>query len=99
MFAIAGRMQFDPSVRDELLEVLDLLNSKSPDEPGCVTYSFTADLHDPNTFRFFECWEDDATFDTHCATPHYVDFTNRFLPKLTGVEATRYDIAGTTKLA
>jgi len=75
------------------------LNTKSPDEPGCVTYSFTRDLKDPDTFRFFECWEDDATFDTHCATPHYLDFTTRFLPKLTSVEATRFEIADSTKLA
>ena len=99
MFAIAGRMQFDESVRDDLIGVLDELNTKSPGEAGCVTYAFTADLSDPNTFRFFECWEDEATFDAHCATPHYVDFTTRFLPKLTAVEATRFEISDTTKLA
>ena len=99
MFAIAGRMQFDESVRDDLLAVLDELNTKSPGEAGCITYAFTADLSDPNTFRFFECWENEATFDAHCATPHYVDFTTRFLPKLTSVEATRFEISDTTKLA
>jgi quinol monooxygenase YgiN len=99
VFAIAGRMQFDESVRDDLIAVLDELNTKSPGEAGCVTYAFTADLSDPNTFRFFECWEDEPTFDAHCATPHYVDFTTRFLPKLTSVEATRFEISDTTKLA
>ena len=99
MVAIAGRMQFDESVRDDLIAVLDELNTKSPGEAGCVTYAFTADLSDPNTFRFFECWEDEPTFDAHCATPHYVDFTTRFLPKLTSVEATRFEISDTTKLA
>jgi quinol monooxygenase YgiN len=99
VFAIAGRMQFDESVRDDLIGVLDELNTKSPGEAGCVSYAFTAALDDPNSFRFFECWEDEATFDAHCATPHYVDFTTRFLPRLTSVEATRYEIADTTKLA
>jgi quinol monooxygenase YgiN len=99
MFAIAGRMQFDASVREELLGVLEKLNATSPGEAGCVSYAFTADLDDPNTFRFFECWEDEATFDAHCATPQYVDFTTRFLPQLTSVEATRYEVAETTKLA
>jgi quinol monooxygenase YgiN len=92
-------MQFDESVRDDVIGALAELNTKSPGEAGCVTYAFTADLSDPNTFRFFECWEDEATFDAHCTTPHYVDFNTRFLPKLTSVEATRFEISDTTKLA
>ena len=44
VFAIAGRMQFDESVRDDVIRVLEELNTKSPGEAGCVTYAFTADL-------------------------------------------------------
>ncbi len=99
MFAMAGKMTFDPSVREELVEMLDQLNAQSPTEPGCVAYAFTADLHDRNTFRFFECWEDQATFDAHCATPQYAAFSETFMPKITAVEASRYDISEVTKLA
>jgi quinol monooxygenase YgiN len=98
MFAMAGKMTFDPSIHDELVAVLDTLNTTSPGEAGCVSYSFTVDLHDPNTFRFFECWEDQATFDVHCATPHYTVFMEQCMPKVTAVEATRYDIIDMTKL-
>jgi quinol monooxygenase YgiN len=99
MFAMAGKMTFDPSVHDELVAMLDTLNTTSPGEAGCVSYSFTVDLNDPNTFRFFECWEDEATFDAHCATPHYTAFMEQCMPKVTAVEAARYEISDVTKLA
>jgi len=99
MFAISGMMRFDPSEHDEVFEVLAKLTSTSRNDQGCVAYWFAEDVVDAGTFRFFESWEDDTTFDGHCATPHYLDFSQRFLPRLKAVEATRYDVSGTTKLA
>ena len=98
MFAIAGMMRFGPD-HDEVVAVMADLNRASRGDAGCIAYWFAEDVGDPGTFRFFECWEDDEVFAAHCATPHYLDFNERFLPKLIGVEATRFEISGTTPLA
>jgi len=98
MFAMAGKLTFDPSIHDELVAILRTLNSTSPGETGCVSYAFTVDIDDPNTVRFFECWEDQATFDAHCATPHYTTFMEQCMPKVTAAEAARYEIIEMTKL-
>lgn len=90
MFAMAGKMTFDPSIHDEVVAVLDTLNTTSPGEAGCVSYSFTVDLHDPNTFRFFECWESEELLDAHLAEPHEVAFGERNLGRITGATASMF---------
>ena len=35
------------------------------DEPGCIRYSFYADLADPNKFIVYEEWETQAHLDAH----------------------------------
>jgi quinol monooxygenase YgiN len=47
-------------------EVMDQTRS----EPGCVAYSFTADLEHPDRFHITEIWESEEAVAAHLAQPH-----------------------------
>ena len=57
------------------------------------------DLEDPNTFRFFECWESQETFDAHINSPHELAFGERYLPLITGETASQYSASPTAPQA
>jgi quinol monooxygenase YgiN len=88
---IAGSMTFDPADRDDVLVSLDEVTKASRRDAGCVEYFWSEDLDAPNTFRFFECWESQETFETHLTQPHEADFADRNLGRMTGATATTYE--------
>ena len=50
-------------------------------EAGCLAYTFSVDLADPDLFHVFEAWVDDAALSAHFQTEHMAEF-NRQLPGL-----------------
>ena len=42
------------------------------DEPGCRRFDFLQDGADPNTFYLYEVYDDDAAFQAHLQTPHFL---------------------------
>jgi quinol monooxygenase YgiN len=54
---------------------------------GCMEYWWAEDIDEPNTFRFFECWESQEAFETHIAAPHEKAFGERNLSRITGATA------------
>jgi quinol monooxygenase YgiN len=90
MLIIAGSLSFDPSDRDEVIGSLRRITELSRQDEGCVEYSWAEDLDAPNVFRFFECWESQALFDTHLAAPHEKEFSERYLSRITAATAWIY---------
>ena len=41
------------------------------DEPGCVRFDVIQDRDDPNCFRLYEVYRDDAALAAHRQTPHF----------------------------
>jgi autoinducer 2-degrading protein len=41
------------------------------DEPGCLRFDIIQDRDDPNCFRFYEVYHDDAALATHRRTTHF----------------------------
>jgi quinol monooxygenase YgiN len=60
---LAGWVDVDPDERGRFLEERREKILQTREEPGCITYTLSADAVDPGRVRFFECWEDQAAID------------------------------------
>ena len=58
-------------------------------EPGCLHYSYAADVLDPNILRISELWTDQAAIDAHFKSAHMAAF-NRALGTAT-IESLKVD--------
>ncbi len=93
MHAITGYLKFKAADRDEVIKGLIDITELSRNDPGCVDYWWAEALDEPNTFRFFECWESQELLDSHLAMPHEKQFMERFMPLVIGVDAHAHDAA------
>ncbi|WP_273837698.1 putative quinol monooxygenase [Providencia rettgeri] len=62
----AAKSIVEPSNRDE----------------GCLQYELHQDNANPNTFVFFEIWQDQQSLDKHNATQHLQDFIKKVEGKI-----------------
>jgi quinol monooxygenase YgiN len=90
MLVIAGSMSFSPDDRDDVISSISEVTDVSRRDSGCIEYWWAEDVDEPNTFRFFECWESQEHFDAHLAAPHEKVFGDRNLTRMTGATATIY---------
>jgi quinol monooxygenase YgiN len=88
MHIIAGSLSFAAEDRGDVIASLIEITELSKKDPGCVDYWWAEDLDQPDTFRFFECWETREHFDAHIALPHEVAFGERNLSRIKGATAT-----------
>lgn len=91
MLIIAGSLSFAPEDRADVLAGLTEITALSRADVGCVEYWWAEDVDEPNTFRFFECWESQELFDRHIGAPHEKTFGERYLTRITGATATMFD--------
>jgi quinol monooxygenase YgiN len=90
MHIIAGSLSFAPEDREDVIASLLEITELSKRDSGCLDYWWAEDLGQPNTFRFFECWETEEQFEAHIATPHERVFGERNLSRITDATATMY---------
>ena len=90
MIIIAGSLSFAPEDRDDVLASLSEITELSRRDAGCIEYWWAEDVDEPNTFRFFECWESQERFDAHIDAPHEHAFGARNLSRITGATATMF---------
>lgn len=92
---VTGSIDIDPAHRDAFVDAVTTLMEATRAEDGCVSYTFSADLHDPGRFHLSEQWRDAATSDAHGASAHFLAFMGRLgefgvkgadLSKWTGAE-------------
>ncbi|WP_374445310.1 putative quinol monooxygenase [Providencia sp.] len=51
-------------------------------DEGCLQYELHQDNTNPNTFVFFEIWQDQQSLDKHNATQHLQDFIKKVEGKI-----------------
>jgi quinol monooxygenase YgiN len=56
------------ALRAQLLKMIAPSNA----EPGCRQYELHEDRENPDRFVFIERWTDQAAFDFHTQTPHFI---------------------------
>lgn len=67
---IAGAVRLDPSKRDAAIAAASEMMRETRKEPGCITYTMSADVEDPGRFWIFEEWESEQALAEHFASPH-----------------------------
>jgi quinol monooxygenase YgiN len=74
MVVIAGTITLDPANREAAVSAATEMMAATRKEPGCHSYTMSADLADSGRFHIFEEWESQAALEAHFATPHMASF-------------------------
>ena len=70
MIVVSGLIRLAPDSREAAVKAAAEMARETRQEQGCHTYAFYSDLEDPNVFRVFEEWADDASLKAHGQTAH-----------------------------
>ena len=72
MIAIIGYLDVDPAVRDGLVEsTAELQQATARDEPGCLTYTMSADPARPGRISIVELWDSAEALEAHFQHPNF----------------------------
>jgi len=64
-------------------------------EPGCLMFQVHRHKTDPRRFFIYEQYKDDAALEAHRATPHFLQFAKKDLPKVADrVDGQLYEALG-----
>jgi quinol monooxygenase YgiN len=66
----------------EVAEVFEKLTAESRKEPGCDVYQVHKHKTEPRRFFIYERYKDDAALEAHRATPHFLQYAKKDLPKV-----------------
>ena len=91
MIIVAGSMSFAAADREDVVAGLAEVTAASRADTGCVEYWWAEDLDEPNTFRFYECWESEELLNAHLAQPHEAAFAERNYGRMSGATATMFE--------
>ena len=66
------KVRMRPEARQRFLDAIevDALGSER-DEPGCARFDVLQDATEPNTYYFYEVYNDEAALEAHRQMPHY----------------------------
>src|SRR3954454_22254495 len=79
MILVIGRVRCADEQRDELVSLLETMQTEARREDGCLRYGFFAAVEDPLSFVAVEEWADRAALDRHFAQPHLREFARGLL--------------------
>jgi quinol monooxygenase YgiN len=66
----------------EVADSFAKLSEASRKEPGCVMFQAHRHKTDPRRFFIYEQYQDDAALEAHRASPHFLQFVKKNLPKI-----------------
>ena len=58
------------------------LTEESRKEPGCAMFQVHRHKTEPRRFFIYEQYKDDAALEAHRATPHFLQYVKKQLPKV-----------------
>ncbi len=96
---LAGTVRFAtdtlPSARPRMIEMMRLSRA----EDGCIAYAYSEDVAEPGLVHVFEVWRDQAAFDAHHATPHFLEWrASREALGMSGRDMTAYEVVSSRKV-
>ena len=74
MIIISGALKMAEGDIDRLHAAGLAMIEATHKEEGCIAYTFSRDITDPDTLVIFEIWQDDAALAAHFQTPHMAAF-------------------------
>ena len=97
MLIVLGSATAAPGRRDELVAAARAVTAATRTDRGCLAYSFSADLEDPDRILSIEVWADRAALDAHMSHDHTEEFL-RVAPALVAGEPVMsfYDVPDVT---
>jgi len=66
----------------EVTSIFAKLTEESRKESGCLMYVVHRHKTDPRRFFVYEQYKDDAALEAHRASPHFLQYARKELPKL-----------------
>jgi (4S)-4-hydroxy-5-phosphonooxypentane-2,3-dione isomerase len=79
----------------EVASIFSKLTEASRQEPGCVFYQVHRHKTEPRRFFIYEQYKDDAALEAHRATPHFLQYARKELPRIADrVEGVVYEPLG-----
>ncbi|MEN6479781.1 MAG: putative quinol monooxygenase [Anaerolineales bacterium] len=82
MRILVVRLQIKPEFRDPFVAIAKLnADGANSNEPGCRRFDVLEEEEHPNTFVFYEVYDDDEAFQAHQASPHYTQYAATFRPE------------------
>lgn len=99
MMVVKSAIPIDPESREEAIEMMSDLSSKSREEDGMVDYHVSIDIDDENLLRLVEQFESEEAFNSHMQEEHTQEFVEE-LPEIVAgeVEAIRFDVESASEL-
>jgi quinol monooxygenase YgiN len=89
---VSNALDFEPGVREGLLDQAIALMEASVKESGCIAYMVVADPLSNTRIRIFEHWETLEALNNHIATDHVQEFIKAIgAAKPTAVNAKSYE--------
>jgi quinol monooxygenase YgiN len=90
-YVVAAYWKAQPDKTDLIAQILAIMTPLSRQEPGCLYYQAQRSLEDPNVFFLYEQYTDQAAYEAHMATPHFVEHVRgKAIPNLESRERAFY---------
>lgn len=92
MIVVTARIPAGADTIRALTPAIATMEQASRAEAGCVDYTFSTELSDPNALRIVERWETLEALQAHFTMPHMAEFQLAMAQhELTGVEVSFFD--------
>jgi quinol monooxygenase YgiN len=91
MIIVEGHARLGPGEMDRLKDAMRAQIEATRAEPGCIHYSYAADVLDPDVMRISEIWESQEALEAHFKAPHMAVFNAEFrAAKVLGIKVDAY---------
>ncbi|WP_238368468.1 putative quinol monooxygenase [Mesobacterium pallidum] len=74
MIFVAMQIRARPGASDRLAAAMTVMMSATREEAGCVSYTYSRDLTDPDLFHLCEIWQSRPEMVAHIEQPHSAVF-------------------------
>jgi quinol monooxygenase YgiN len=74
MVVVNAVVKTTPEDIDALRGAIGIMETASREETGCVDYTFSVEVSDPNVMRITEKWQSVEALKAHMTTPHMAEF-------------------------
>jgi quinol monooxygenase YgiN len=90
-FVVAALWRAKPGKEELIAQIIEKMTPLSRQEPGCLFYQAQRSITDPQLFFLYEQYVDEAGYETHMATPHFVEYVKgEAIPNLESRERAFY---------
>ena len=73
MYIVIAPIQVKKGFKEQFVEEM-IADGKGSvtNEPGCLRFDIVQDTHDPDRIWLYEVYRDEAAFEAHKQTPHFI---------------------------